>query len=274
MADPALFDFSDADLAQLLEHPDFAQPAPDLLADAELQALTRGLAAQYVDVIAAFVSHAFAGHDDASAPRTQTLSALDALIRLSTETGDLEMSGRLALVHSLASAGMPRRKKQRHLFLRELREAVLALAACLTDESARRLRSLVLLEDRSPPLLAELDKLRGIGPRRLERLWCAGLFTIEAVSRAGPDEIAEVTGLPLVLARDVVQVTQRFADEERRRCVMELHHRVQEFTRALPDLANNPNASADLLQLARTSLVELQRALAELEHSRSSYELE
>lgn len=265
MSETMLLDFSDHELAELLANPDLSQPSPDAVADQELMQLTRGLVAQYVDVIAAYVSHAFARPDDAAAPRSQTLAALDSLIRLSSETGDHELSERLALVRRLASEGMPRGKKARGQFLRALREAVLTLAACLEDASAQRLRSLVLLEESSAPLLAELEKLRGIGPRRLERLYCAGLFTIEAVSRSTPEEIAEVTGLPQLLAREVVLATQRFAEEERRRCVMDLHHRVQDFTRALPDLASSPNASAELLELARRSLEALQRALAEID---------
>lgn len=267
MTDSIPFDFQDAELSALLEHPELVQPAPDELADDELITLTRGLAAQYVDVLALYVSRAFAGAGDAQAPQTQTLSALDALIRLSRETGDAEFVRCLEAMASLVTQGVPQGKRARSQFLRALQAGVVDIAACLDPESGKRLRGMVLLEDRSAPLLAELERLRGIGPRRLERLYCAGLFTVESVSRSAPDEIAEVTGLPRALAAEVVEATQRFAEEERRRCVVELQRRVEQFARALPELAGKVRTDVELLQIARSSLQALQQAMAELERT-------
>ena len=113
-----------------------------------------------------------------------------------------------------------------------------------------------MYQDRSLPLLEELANLKGIGPKRLERLYCAGLFTI-----------AEVTGLPRKLAEQVVDSTREFAERQRRSCVVELHQRVQEFHAVLPRL--NPANEDDrrMLDLARQTLAELQSALSQIEQA-------
>lgn len=67
----------------------------------------------------------------------------------------------------------------------------------------------------SNPLLEEIRRVKYIGPKRLQRLYAVGLVTVEAISKATAQEIVEVTGLPLKLAEQVIEVTRAFMVQER-----------------------------------------------------------
>ncbi|MCK6525514.1 helix-hairpin-helix domain-containing protein [Myxococcota bacterium] len=263
-------DFSEGDLNSLLSGlgTDDAEPFEgELEASDELHALARTLSGQYVDVVGAFVRQVFSSRPGRAQPGNQVLGALDALLRLSKETGDVPLQSALSTVHEVITAGVPEHRRDFNRFLTQLRDAVLVFADLLREEDAERLKGLILYQDRSLPLLEELANLRGIGPKRLERLYCAGLFTIEAVAEADPGDVAEVTGLPRKLAEQVVESTREFAERQRRSCVVELHQRVQEFHAVLPRL--NPSNEDDrrILELARQTLAELQSALSQIEQA-------
>ncbi|MBK7757528.1 MAG: hypothetical protein IPI35_14220 [Deltaproteobacteria bacterium] len=262
--------FSEGDLNSLLSGlgTDDAEPYEgELEASEELHALARTLSGQYVDVVGAFVRQVFSSRPGRAQPGNQVLGALDALLRLSRETGDLPLQAALSTVHDVIKSGVPEHRRDFNRFLTQLRDGVLLFADLLREEDAERLKGLILYQDRSLPLLEELANLKGIGPKRLERLYCAGLFTIEAVAEADPADVAEVTGLPRKLAEQVVDSTREFAERQRRSCVVELHQRVQEFHAVLPRL--NPANEDDrrMLDLARQTLAELQSALSQIEQA-------
>lgn len=284
MASDLTFDFSDDELDALLrgdpgaelsfddEPPGFAASAAeegwdedeDEHTDAiELKALTRTLAGQYLDVLAVFVSQVFAARPGSNTPGGKAQTAIKNLLRLTEATGDTEMQQVLADIDGLITQGVPAGKRDRHHFLRELRDHVLGFADCLSDEDKLRMRGLILHEDRALPLLDELAEIRGIGPRRLERLYCAGLFTVEAISEADPEDIAQVTGIPSNIAAEVVSATQAFADKQRTRIVRDLEQRARDFARALPHLKSS--GRDELLTLARQALRTLEESLAHLE---------
>ena len=61
----------------------------------------------------------------------------------------------------------------------------------------------------------------------------------------------------------VVDRTRAFAESQRREVVEEMHRRVQEFARVLPRL--EPGRHPELIKMARSTLQELEKALAQLE---------
>lgn len=285
MASDLTFDFSDDELDALLsgdpgaEAPllDDGPPGFDVAGEdgedwseedestdaIELRTLTRTLAGQYLDVLAVFVRQVFASRPGAATPGGKAQTAIKNLLRLTEATGDTEMQQVLSDIDGLISQGVPRGKRDRHNFLRGLRDHVLGFADCLSDEDRQRMRGLILHEDRALPLLDELAEIRGIGPRRLERLYCAGLFTVEALSEADPEDIAQVTGIPLNIATEVVRATMDFAEKQRARIVRDLEQRARDFARALPHLKSD--GRDELLILARQALRTLEASLADLE---------
>jgi hypothetical protein len=238
--------------------PDHEVPDVDLTAAApseELVAVTRRIATQYVDVLHASASAAF-GRCDTQAAATQLHSALQALDRLAAAGGDAAHRAILADILPEASrhADAPH-GKSRHRFLSRLRHWLARYADHLGDPDGRRIRALVSYNVAEVPLFSELAAIPGIGPRRLERLFCAGLYAVEVVSAADPVEVAQVTGLPRNLAADVVRRAREWADERQRQVVVELHARLGEFQRMLASLDRTTHP--ELWALAQAAVVEM-----------------
>jgi Helix-hairpin-helix domain len=200
-------------------------PAPVVLneRDEELLRLTRRIAGQYVEVLAGSLALAFMGKDN-TATDSQLAAALETMLRLADACGAEEL-GRALREMDLLVRDWQERRLRRAAFIHSLRESVLNLCRCLEPEDAASLKKLVVYSRRSLPLLDELAALPGIGPRRLNRLYSAGLFTVEAVGAADPMEVAQVTGLPRKLAEEVVRATRSYADAERRKSLEELRSR-------------------------------------------------
>ena len=117
-----------------------------------------------------------------------------------------------------------------------------------------------LLERDAAPLLAELAEIHGIGPKRLGRLYAAGLFTVDSVAGSDPQDIVAVTGIPEKLAVAVVESTHAYALEERQRCLsglVEQAHRLRRILKAVP--------MDDVVTAAAAALREVERTLHSLE---------
>ncbi len=185
----------------------------------ELLAVSGRITGQYAEVLARFAARAFAGGpvDDLDAVR----EAITSIRRLAEATGAGEQARLLDELDELAGA-MGGRPAERNRALARLQAWIPAFADTLPTDQAEHLLRLVRWDPQEQPLLDELRAIRGIGPRRLKRLYAAGLFTIEAVACAGPSEISSVTGIPLELASQVIERSGRYAEEERRRCLQAL----------------------------------------------------
>ncbi|MES2638932.1 MAG: helix-hairpin-helix domain-containing protein [Myxococcota bacterium] len=228
----------------------------DLSPSSELREVTRRIAAQFLDVLHVTASGLFAGRDPRGSA-AQLVTALDALDRLAVAARDDAHRATLAEIHPHARAFAENPAgRARHRFLARLRPWLVHYAAHLSESDGARIRQLVAFDIADVPLFAELSAIPGIGPRRLERLFCAGLYAVEVVSAADPAEVAQVTGLPRVLAADVVTRAGIFAEERRRRCVLEMRARLAEFQRVFGsiDRATNP----ELWDLARSAVTDLQ----------------
>jgi hypothetical protein len=74
-------------------------------------------------------------------------------------------------------------------------------------------RETVLAALRRPPTSRQcLALVRGIGARRLDRCYEAGLYTVEGLSAAPEEEVAQVTGLPLRVVRSLMAAARSHAE--------------------------------------------------------------
>ncbi|MCB9676417.1 MAG: hypothetical protein H6737_14940 [Alphaproteobacteria bacterium] len=262
---------SEADWALLTELASFdieddltESPIDDLLAPSEeVVRVSRRIAGQYVEVLARFSASVF-GRDAGRVSTEQVGTAVEAMLRLAQAAEDADqtrlLQELLALVGPVTSG--PRNSRPRQSALARLRNWLPRFATTLEPADGERLARLVEWDRDAAPLLEELAAIHGIGPKRLQRLYSAGLFTVDAVAGAHPADIVAVTGIPLQLAEDVVRATRAYAVEERERCLsgmLERVHRLRRILRAVP--AENGSVA----DAAAAALREVERALMEIE---------
>ena len=94
-----------------------------------------------------------------------------------------------------------------------------------------------------------------------QRLYSAGLFTIDTVAASDPADVAAVTGIPLNLAEEVVDATRRYASAERMRFLEELREGAVRLRRML---AVVPDDSTEFRTRATSALEEVERTLQTL----------
>ncbi|MDP2316944.1 MAG: hypothetical protein Q8P41_28890 [Pseudomonadota bacterium] len=245
------FELDDEEIYALLSE---SRPAPvmhaaDLAPSGELLAVTRRIATQYLEVLQVSAAGLFAGHDPRGSA-AQLVTVLDALDRLAAAGNDAPQRELLAEIRRAADAFLADPRGQaRNRFLARLRPWIVRYADHLGDDEGQRLRALVSFDMGEVPLFSELAAIPGIGPRRLDRLFCAGLYAVEVVSGSNPVEVAQVTGLPRALAEDVVARARDFAAERRRRCVVEIRNHLAEFSRILEGIDANTNPDLHALAL-------------------------
>lgn len=236
-------DFSFDDL--VLDNTPGAAAPLDLSPSAEMRDLSRRLAGPYAEVVAAFASQALAGRSS-EASLGQARGAVGSLRRLAEASADASLGASLGDLDATLSEVPPKTGRARRKYLDDLKARVLSLSDHLVGDERERVAALVRYEKqdrRALPLLDELAHLPGMGPKRLERLYCAGLFTVEAVCGANPEEIALVTGLPRPLARSVVDAARHFEDTRRRKKIESLRSIVGELNsrmRAVGEDAPDP----------------------------------
>ncbi len=202
----------------------------EILEHEELHAVARRIAGSHVDVVASFARTVFSG-TVSRADMMRFTSALSQLERLALAADDgvqeeVLRGMREFVVDRLAAL---EGKRGRRVLLPRVRGFLDAFSACLDGEDAERLARLVRYEAGTVPLLEQLARLSGIGPRRLERLYCCGLYSVDALVHADPDEVAAVSGLPRLLAGEVVRAARAWASERRDASVRQLRTSLAEF---------------------------------------------
>lgn len=249
------FDLTDSDDEDT--YSDLLEPSDEVVR------VSRRIAGQYVEVLARFAAAAF-GRNALGVDSTQITAAIDALLRLARASDDAAQVALLEEIHSLiepATTGR-RNSRARQSALIRLRDWLPRFAATLEPVDGKRLVHLVEWDADSAPLLSELAGIRGIGPKRLQRLYSAGLFTVDTVAAADAEDIVAVTGIPGKLAHSVVSATHTYAVEERERCyngMLERVHRLRRILGAVPD------SNKDVAEAAARALLEVERALQGLE---------
>ncbi len=236
----------------------------DLLAPSdEVARVSRRIAGQYVEVVASFAAAAFAGRAN-RASADQVAAAIDALGRLATAAGDAAQADLLAELRGVVQASTegPRRGRARQRALTQLGRWIPRFARHLERDDAERLLRTVRWSEGAAPLMEELAAIKGIGPRRLQRLYAAGLYTVEVVAKASPGEIAEVTGMPVALAEKVVEQTVAYAQSERRRCLEGLRERARRLRSIL--LTTPLEGDGDLSDLVDEAMREVEATFRHL----------
>lgn len=263
-AEPFRLEVDDDELAELLERPSLAVDAPPaapaVAPSPELVAVAHRIASQFVGVLHATASRLF-GAKDPLGPLQQLFATLDALRRLAQASHD---ERHLALLDEITAEARrftsAPNGRARDRFLARLRSWLPRYADHLGGEDGDALRGLVAYDAAAIPLFGELREIPGIGRRRLERLFCAGLWSVDVVSAADAAEVAAVTGLPRGLAEDVVARARVWSEEHRRRAVVDLRARLSEFARIVG--AIDPAEAPDLHALARETVGEMRGLLA------------
>jgi len=259
-----VLDASEADLACLLSGGSFSADS-DLDAllepDAAVQEVASRIAGQYAEVLVSTVQLLFRQHLEAV-----NLDAVAQLRRLAEGVGNHTQVALLdELVEGASGVLHASSAHRRQLALNRLRGWIPRFADTLEPADREHLLAVVSWESGTLPLLDELGTIRGIGPKRLGRLYSAGLHSVATVANADPVEVALVTGLSQALSVEVVGAARRFAKSERTRCATELRDRARRLSRVLRgiDLEVDPS----ILDLARSAMSELEELIAGLEES-------
>lgn len=255
--------FSDDELLQVMAPtPEKAVPAPEVSGGARV--LARMLGAQYAEIIAHYAIDAIAGRTSKHAPKLEQI--IRNFKRLATEMGDVELLklyDQLAeLIHAFEAAVGP---EGRQIVSQRLRDWVMTFADLVGEEAGAKLRRLVVFKKGVHPLISHLREIRGIGEKRLERLYNAGLLTTESLAEADPAELSTVVGVPRKLARQIVEACQRFAEAQRVTHVRSLRNVVGEVARVLQQVDPNDDSHVRLVSAVRETIVELERAVREME---------
>lgn len=265
MPDRQTMPFSDAEWASLVGlagTPDLTPISADeadddlLAASDELTRVSRRIAGQYAEIVAGFSANAFRGEAGRDAA-DHSMAAVDALLRLARAAGDTTQEALLSELKPLLPQTVEGRRnsRTRQQALARLRDWIPRFAETLQEDDARRLLDLVRWDRGRAPLMDELAEIDGIGPKRLGRLYAAGLHTMEVVAGADPHEIAQVTGLPSGLATKVVAETRRYAMDERRRCLEGLRDRARRLREVLRSVSGTDD---DMRGLAEEAIREVE----------------
>ncbi|MED5370880.1 MAG: helix-hairpin-helix domain-containing protein [Myxococcota bacterium] len=252
----------DADDLEALFEPDDLEPIEEEF-DA-LKSLTRAISSQYSETIASFVRLSFQG-EELGMLEDQMRAALASLGRLAHGTGDGELSDALVSLEALVPEARIRGGQRRERYLREMRTWVLDFARLLGAVEGKRLLDLVRYDERSRPLLHRLEEVYGIGPRRLERLYLAGLLSVETLMDADPAEVAQVTGMSPRLVRSLIYAAQRFDKRRRMESARQLLDRCRDVVAIADALNENGQVAPDLLHAMLTARMELDAALTRLD---------
>lgn len=226
----------------------------------ELGRVARRIAGSYVTVVARHAAVAF-GRDASDDGDLEVRSAVDALQRLAHAADDRRQLGLLHELGGLLDDLRAPHARASQRALTALTDWIPRFAETLEPEDARRLLDLVHWEKGSVPLLEELGTIRGIGRKRLARLYAAGLFSVDTVANARPEEIVQVTALPYPLAVQVVARTRQFAEDERRRCVSDLRDRAMRLAALVRSFHGAGAGTGGLVEEATAALRQALRQL-------------
>lgn len=220
------------------------------------------ISAQYGEIIATWSGKVLSSTDPVKTAGVE--ATVENLLRLARSSGH---QAQVVLLESLAetlrliedTTPNTRNGDQARV---QLRDWIPSFADTLDGEDAERLRSLVEWTPGSVPFLEELKEIHGIGPRRLTRLYSAGLGQLDVVANATPKDLVDVTGIPHHLAVEVIQRAHTYAQEERDRCVVDIRDRAARLEMLLTRVKGHPDQS--LVDAARDALRHVEDAFQTL----------
>lgn len=254
--------FEDFDPSDLLGTGAVDETDDDDESSSALRQVADKISAQYGEIIATWSGKVLSSTEPV---RTAGVEAtVDNLLRLARSSGhqaqvDLLEDLRATLARIEGTTPSTRDGDQARV---QLRDWIPAFADTLDGDDAARLRALVEWTPGSVPFLEELKEIHGIGPRRLTRLYSAGLGQLDAVANATPKDLADVTGIPHNLAVEVIRRAHTYAVEERDRCVVDIRDRATRLEMLLTRVQNHPDQN--LVEAARDALRHVEDAFQTL----------
>jgi hypothetical protein len=191
----------------------------------ELRVVTRRIASNYCETLAD-AARGWLRHE--GGPHLSSIvAACHDLHRLATATEDAEQRVLLEALLARREA-FDGSRRGRDSFATYLRNWLHEFSD-LVGEAAVSAAQVVRYDPEEVPLFQALAQLRGIGAKRLERLYVAGLSNAEAFASATPEEVASVTGLPLGLAESVLVAAHTWQQSRWRRDVSRLVRALDRF---------------------------------------------
>lgn len=258
--------FSDEELDSVLNAPPStegpAAQAPEV--SEEARALARMLGSQYAEVIAHYAVDALMGRNSRHAPKLRQI--VKSFRKLATEMNDHELLQLYEQLGELIETFTASSTHERRLAAsRKLRDWVMAFADLVGDEAAWKLRRLVVFRKGVHPLISHIREIRGIGDKRLERLYSAGLLTADSLVDADPTELSQIVGIPTRLARHVVEACRRFAEHQRHIVVASFKSAVDDLKQSFGDVDLDNDDNVRLLAELRETMGILESRLREVE---------
>lgn len=248
------FTFDDFDPSELLGTGAVDEPEDD--STSALRQVADKISAQYGEIIATWSAKVLSSLEPvATAGVDATVANLLRLARSADSQDQVELLEDLRETLRMIEGTTPSSRNGDRARV-QLRDWIPAFADTLEGEDAERLRSLVEWTPGSVPFLEELREVHGIGPRRLTRLYSAGLGQLDAVANASPDDVVHVTGIPHSIAVEVVRRARSYAQEERDRCVHDIRDRAARLEMLLTRVQDNPDQ--DLVEAARLALAHVE----------------
>lgn len=258
--------FSDEELDSVLNAPPSEDGPPPQTPEvsAEARALARMLGSQYAEVIAHYAVDALMGRNSRHAPKLRQI--VKSFRKLATEMNDHELLQLYEQLGELIETFTTSSTHERRLSAsRKLRDWVMAFADLVGDEAAWKLRRLVVFRKGVHPLISHIREIRGIGDKRLERLYSAGLLTTDSLVDADPSELSQIVGIPTRLARHVVEACRRFAEHQRHIVVASFKSAVDDLKQSFGDVDFDNEDNVRLVAELRETMGALQSQLREVE---------
>jgi hypothetical protein len=225
--------------------------------------LARRLGASYVEVVAQIASEALLGKPLRHGPEVRrVVMDVDRLARQLEDSLLVELNQRLPpLVDALLAAHTP---EARVAVAQRIREWVLSYAAAVGGEHGLKLRRRMMYRRGVHALATHLRGIKGVGERRLDRLYRAGLLTEEALAEAAPDDLAAAAFIPRRLAHEIVTTCQRLCRERRIHMVKSFRLIADDISRALREAGPDPELKRRLLTTVRETMSGLESLIADL----------
>lgn len=176
-----------------------------------VQALSRGLAAQHLEILALCAANAIEGRRQRREPRFDR--AIEQTVRLARETEDEPLLLKVEHLAALFVRVTESDATDLRLYGGRLRDTMLELGELAGGDAEARLQAICLRRRGLHPLAARLRALRGIGNRRLTRLSEAGLLTLESLVDADPDDLVSAAKMNRALADRVIAFARDYAEQ-------------------------------------------------------------
>lgn len=230
----------------------------DAEARPELINLFNNIFVQYIDTIRYCIHNILHGHYSAVIINS-FLGTLEPLVDATREIGHIKMHSLLSnfknylLEISKVPGKIP--GKIRRFFSRDFEKLVSILPPEFQEKHFADFRYVKY----SNPLIEEIRKIKYIGPKKIQRLWSAGLVSIDIYLNARPKEITEVTGIGEELVVKIIKVAKDFKIASEKKRIEDLKRMIASLENELISLS--PSESLNLFREIYLPLQNLREAI-------------